>query len=175
MAAFARRTVSLTVRLTSLALIAAVLAVTTASPARAAVAGAIVGHVVDGQTGKPIPAVALIIVPVGPGVESERTLLADRAGFYSVLGLESGWYAVTANVTGRFSTCLVEFAGVQQSRRVDVYVYNLHPNWIDQIRIDPHYRPLLVPSSVGDLNCVISKEGGSTFDPLETQDVYRLH
>ncbi len=151
-----------------LAVLGCLFAPNLAAPVRADALGMISGHVVD-AAGKPVSNVAVLLVPIGPGTELERGVLSGRNGFFVFMGLEPGQYAITANDFAHRSTCTIADVESGQARREDVSLSApLRGEWRDA--------PGGVYVTMGQSGKVCFPESySSSFDPQETQDVYRLH
>ena len=111
--------------------------------------GGLRGTVVDAE-GRPIPGV---VVELTSQDGSERTLHADKHGFFGALGLDPGRYAATVHVVGHAASCRVGDIETGELRSFHI----------------------VVSSSAGETTCSTERPSLSVFDPDETADVYRIH
>ena len=140
------------------AVLLAALVAASASPTAAFAdsSAGIAGYVIDMATNKPVPGAAVVIARL-PVSSDESTLndsvVADRKGFFSQLGLLPGTYAVTANVVGRSATCLID---------------NVYGGLVRSLRI------YLSPTSA-EMKCVHARPARSLVDPDQTSAIYTVH
>lgn len=132
--------------------VAAMLALAAPFGAAANSFGGVSGYVVDGATARPVPGAAIVIARLPENAPTQRSVVANRKGFFVELGLEPGRYTVTANVLGRSASCVID----------DVYA--------DQVR---SVRIVLGPPS-GEPSCFRAQFHRSVVNPDETADVYRI-
>ncbi|MGZ3517866.1 MAG: carboxypeptidase-like regulatory domain-containing protein [Vulcanimicrobiaceae bacterium] len=119
--------------------------------------GGVAGTVVERSTGKPVAGVAVAIyeLPANRSKEQDatlvRSLVTDRHGFFSDLGLEPGGYVISADVAGKTSSCAVHAIYNGQVRHVKIVISN----------------DARAPQCEGPY--------ARQLDPDETSDVYRVH
>jgi hypothetical protein len=124
----------------------------TALPALADTGG-VAGMVLDLNTGRPMSnaAVAIYRLPLTPNAPQIESALTNGKGFFSNLGLEPGRYLVTANISGRTSSCIVDdvFGGQVVHLKIEV--------------------------GADGQRCIGPKVHSAVVNPSETADVYRIH
>jgi hypothetical protein len=115
--------------------------------------GGIAGMVVDLDTGLPMAnaAVAIYHLPLTATSPQIQSALTNRKGFFTNMGLDPGRYLVTAEISGRTSSCIIDDVYANETVRMKIEV-----GADGQRCIGPH-----VQSAV--------------LDPSQTADLYRIH
>jgi hypothetical protein len=112
--------------------------------------GGIAGYVLDSATNKPVPGAAVIIVRLPVAGDAHDSVLANRDGSFTRLGLQPGSYAVTASVQGRSATCVIDDLYTGLTRHMKIYV----------------------SSTSAEFACVHARPSRSLVNPDETAAIY---
>lgn len=110
------------------------------------------GTVIDDRTNGTVPGAAIVVIGLPEHGQTRRTLIADKKGFFVDLGLAPGRYAVSAEVQGRSSTCVIDDVYGGQVRRVHL-----------------HLRAQTVQGE-----CLHAYEHRQVVNPDDTTDTYRV-